>query len=120
MATPDEAEKLARIATLVQHRCHPRAADVVHTLVNLKLGAFPARVGLLRACLAAAPGQEPTDAFLLDPAAQGIRLRARRVAAAAAVPAPAAGAAAGQGSAPGGAAPAAAAEGAAGGSGAPR
>jgi hypothetical protein len=44
LATPDEAEKLARIAALVQHRCHPRAADVVHTLVNLKLDAFPARL----------------------------------------------------------------------------
>ena len=120
MATPDdEAEKLARIAALVQHRCHPRAADVVHTLVNLKLGAFPARVGLLRACLAAAPGQEPSDAYLLDPAAQGIRLRARRAAPAPA-PAPAVGAGAGQGGAAAAPAVAAAAEGAAGGSGASR
>jgi hypothetical protein len=110
MADEVEREKLARIAALVQHRCHPRAADVVHTLVNVKLGAFPGRVALLGACLASRPGEEPADAFLVDPAAQGIRLRSQRR-----VPPPAA---AGQGAgaaaaAPG--APAAAAAAAAGG-----
>jgi hypothetical protein len=97
-----EEDKLARIAALVQHRCHPRAADVVHTLVNLRLGALPERASLLAACLASAPGSEPAVPYLLDPAAQGIRLRPRAAAAAAAAaaaPAPAAAAAAGGGAA---------------------
>ena len=71
-------DKLARIAALRQHRCHPRAADVVHTLVNFKAGEVPGRVGLLVACLASEPGQEPSAPHLLDPAAQGIRLRRQR------------------------------------------
>jgi hypothetical protein len=89
MPSTDE-DKLARISQLVQHRCHPRAADLVHTLVNLKLGSFPERLQLLAACLASTPGQEPSAAYLVDPALQVIKLRRPRAAGAGSEAAPSA------------------------------
>lgn len=58
-----------------QHRCHARLADVVHTVMTLALTSTPRRAALLVACYAAAPGAEPTDAFLVDPAMHALRLR---------------------------------------------
>ena len=64
-----------RIANLRPHRCHPRAADVVHTLLSLQLTSFPARAYLLASCLSSTPGSEPTDPYLIDPASHVIRLK---------------------------------------------
>ena len=54
-----------------QHRCHPRLADAVHALMALEPWRATAhRFSLLAACYRSAPGDEPRDPHLLDPAAQ--------------------------------------------------
>ena len=58
-----------------QHRCHARLADVAAELLALRLGGVPLRLRLWAACLSSAPGAEPTDAYLLDPADQALRWR---------------------------------------------
>ena len=53
------------------HRCHPRLADAVHTVMAWEPWAEKThRFGLLAACYRSAPGSEPRDAHLLDPALQ--------------------------------------------------
>jgi hypothetical protein len=58
-----------------QHRCHARLADLAAELLALRLGGVPLRLRLWAACLSSAPGAEPTDAYLLDPADQALRWR---------------------------------------------
>ena len=58
---------------LKQHRCHPRTADFVSTLMRLELGAAPYRAGLLYRCLTSAVGSEPSEPFLLDPSEQALK-----------------------------------------------
>ena len=54
-----------------QHRCHPRLADAVHALMALEPWRETShRFALLGACYRSAPGEEPRDPHLLDPAAQ--------------------------------------------------
>ena len=63
---------------LKQHRCHPRTADLAHTVLSLDLCAAPARARLLYRCLASDPGAEPTEPFLLNPAEQALRQKVWR------------------------------------------
>jgi hypothetical protein len=58
-----------------QHRCHARLADVVHTLMKLKLLETPARTGLWFRCYTSEVGAEPNDAYLVDPATHALKLR---------------------------------------------
>jgi hypothetical protein len=69
-----------------QHRCHPRLADVVHTVMTLQPSLFPERARLLFACYRSEPGQEPTDNYILDPREQAVRLHTWSKAAAAPPP----------------------------------
>ena len=63
---------------LQQHRCHPRVADFVATVLRLELRDAPARAGLLRRCLLSAVGAEPTEPYLLDPAEQALKQKLYR------------------------------------------
>lgn len=58
-----------------QHRCHPRLADVAHTVLTLKGSEFPRRVQLWYQCVRSEVGAEPQDTFLVDPAEQAIRAK---------------------------------------------
>ena len=58
-----------------QHRCHARLADVSHCFLSLRLDAAPGRIALWARCLASAAGSEPSEPYLLDPAAQALRFR---------------------------------------------
>ena len=58
---------------LKQHRCHPRTADFVATLLRLEFGSTPHRARLLYRCLMSDAGAEPTDAFLVDPAEHALK-----------------------------------------------
>ena len=63
--------------TAHQHRCHARLADLVHAVLGGGGGlpATPHRARLWLACLRSAPGDEPAEPYLLDPAAQVLRWR---------------------------------------------
>lgn len=63
-------------AELHQHRCHPRLADAVHAMMHLSgFQECGKRIVLLSQCLAAAPGSEPAEAYLLPPADQALKLK---------------------------------------------
>lgn len=79
---------------LQPHRCHPRLADWVESLIACEWRESSARFSVLHACYASERGAEPSAEaapFRVDPSARAIKLRqpltpsASKVAAAAAL-----------------------------------
>lgn len=58
-----------------QHRCHARLADAAYAIGSLQPTLFPSRLSLYLRCLAAEPGAEPHDLYLLDPNEQRLSLK---------------------------------------------
>ena len=73
--SPSKESIEERVSKLKQHRCHPRAADLVHVIMGVQVTLIPARLSLLTSCLASTPGEEPKDPFILDPTSHAIRLK---------------------------------------------
>lgn len=73
VSSSDVSYTAPRDPRLKQHRCHPRTADFVATLLRLELSSAPHRAGLLYRCLRSEVGAEPMDPFLLDPAEQALK-----------------------------------------------
>ncbi len=59
----------------VQHRCHPRMADIAHVFTTMQWGLLPERTSLWWRCFQSAPGAEPDAPFLLSPDSQRLRLK---------------------------------------------
>ncbi len=70
-------------ARYVQHRCHPRLEDMLHTAMDLNAAGLRERWAVMMACYRSAPGQEPTAPPTLHPP-EYYRLRFKSAEAAAA------------------------------------
>ena len=73
VSSSDIAYTPPRDPRLKQHRCHPRTADFVATLLRLEFGSTPHRARLLYRCLVSDVGAEPSDTFLVDPAEHALK-----------------------------------------------
>lgn len=76
---PTTPQRLApQLRVPMQHRCHLRLADVGHVFVSLEWFSLPQRTSLWFACMRSEVGNEPSDAYLIDPKTQALRVHEER------------------------------------------